>query len=143
MKDIAHAIGPHHERTFANSRAFRFLVCEYAEHIKRGFGDDEMSFCNESHVCYMMEGDTCIAAITWMYDPTRSAAWTLFSAVREDWRKHGLYTKMYQSVIGKAKQAGAIAIYSGVSVDNESMLSAYAKLGRTPMWYRTKRSLRP
>lgn len=126
--------------TVANSPAFPFVLREYSKLVDRGHADLEMAFENTYKVTYVIDGAQVLAASVWMLNPKR-AVWVLFSAVAETHRRQGLYSQLMTEVEREGKLLGAVALYSGVHVDNAAMLEASVKQGRKPVWYRTRKDL--
>jgi len=134
----------HSEDTLAHSKAFIFVMDQWVKLLKLGYGDTELAFGNQSLVTYALADDqkTVLAAIVWSYDSGRRVAGELFSSVAEEHRRTGIYTKVIAEVERRAKLRGAVALYSGVHVNNVQMLTSVEKEGRRVDWYRVKKDFR-
>lgn len=131
------------EETFAQSKPFLFVVSQWVDLLKAGHGDMEFSFGNQALVTYAHNIEQeILGAIVWNYDNTRRVANELFSVVDNAHRKKGIYTLILGEVTRRAKLKGAVAFYSGVALENDTMLSVMSKTERSPTWYRIKKSLR-
>lgn len=132
-----------HDQSFAHSPAFLFMLEEFVKLVKTGYADNELNFTNSSFVDYALDDQQQVAGgCIWTYDPLKRSAWILFSAVRENMRKKGVYKSIIVNVERIAKQKGAIVIYSSVHVDNEAMIAAAKSSGRQPNWYRAKKEFK-
>jgi RimJ/RimL family protein N-acetyltransferase len=129
------------ESTYAHSKAFAFVLDQYNDFIKSGFADNELAFGNSNMVVYVMENDKIIGASVWSYDKQKRSAWILFSAVLPSYRGKGVYKALNAEIERRAKNLGAVALYSGMHVENEPMITAAVKAGRQDNWYRTKKEL--
>jgi len=130
------------EETLAHSKAFIFILDQWVKLLKAGQGDNELPFSNSSFVCYAIDDKgVMLGASVWIYDTSRRTANVLFSAVDEQHRRKGLYTLIIQEVERRAKLKGAINLYSGVHVSNQTMIATAAKVGRKAGWYRLKKPI--
>ena len=131
-----------HEKTLANSKAFAFVIREYADLIERGYADNELVFGNGSKVSYILATDgSVVAASVWHIDETKRSAWILFSATKKQHQGQGLYTKLYNFIEDLCKKQNVVVIYSGVHVDNQKMIDVAKSVGRIPSSYRIKKML--
>jgi GNAT superfamily N-acetyltransferase len=131
-----------HEKTLANSKAFAFVIREYADLIERGHGDNELAFGNSNKVSYILAADgSVVAASVWYVDEMKRSAWILFSATKKQHQGQGLYTQLYNFIEDLCKKQNVVAIYSGVHVDNQKMIDVAKSVGRMPNSYRVKKML--
>mgnify|MGYP000391432126 CR=1 FL=1 len=129
------------EATYAHSKAFAFVLDQYNDFIKAGFADTELAFGNSNMVVYVLDLDKVVGASVWSYDKLKRSAWILFSAVLPSYRGKGVYKALNAEIERRAKNLGAIALYSGMHVDNEPMVTAAAHSGRALNWYRARKAL--
>ena len=132
------------EDTLAHSRAFVFIIDQFAKLLKAGFGDTEFTFGNNNFVTYLYDETSkeVLSASVWSFDPTRRASTVHFSATAEEHRGKGYYKQVFAEVERRVKMKGAVALFSGVHVDNGKMVELAKQTGRQANWYRTKKVLR-
>jgi len=130
------------EDTLAHSEAFFFVIKQFFEHLRDGFGDAELPFYNACNVVYAKLGEEVIGAAVWVADAQKRAAWIYFSAVDQEHRRKGVYSSLCAEVERLAKLKKCVALYSGVHVNNDAMINASVKSGRSADWYRMKKDLK-
>jgi hypothetical protein len=119
------------EKTLCYSKAFGFVMREFAELIMSDRAELELPFTNVSQVTY--GEDPCgrvIAASVHSCDVAKRAFWIQFSAVEQSHRRRGAYTELVAEIQRQARLAGAVNIYAGVSSINNEMLAVAEKMGR-------------
>ena len=127
------------EKTLCYSKAFAFVVKEFAALVGNFHVEAEIPFTNVSQVTYGQdENGTVIAASVHAYDASKRAFWIQFSAVEQAHRERGAYRELVAEICQLAKAVGAVNIYSGVSSINDDMLEVVEKLGRRPVVVRFK-----
>jgi GNAT superfamily N-acetyltransferase len=130
-----------HELSLAHSKAFVFVLEEFTKLVQAGHADFEIPFTNASQVTYTIVNGEVAGASVWTIDKAKRSAWMLFSAVAKAHQRKGIYTALSAEVERRAKNQGAVVIYSGVHIDNDAMVNAAVKAGRQANWYRTKKKL--
>src|SRR5688572_24944494 len=112
----------HTEKTLCHSRAFTFVVQQFAALLARGHAERELPFANQSPVTYGLDSaGQVIAASVHLYDPTKRVMWIQFSAVDPLHRNRGAYRELFDEVVKQARRLGAAEIYSGIAVENDEM----------------------
>jgi hypothetical protein len=119
------------EKTLCYSKAFGFVMREFADLITGERAELELPFTNISQVTYGEdENGRVIAASVHSYDVAKRAFWIQFSAVEQSHRRRGAYTELAAEMQRQARQAGAVNIYTGVSTINSEMLAVAEQMGR-------------
>lgn len=127
------------EKTLCYSKAFRFIMREFADLIVNDRAELELPFSNTSQVTYGLDQQgRVIAAAVHFYDSGKRAFWIQFSAVEKEHRRHGAYQELTADLRRLARQAGALNIYTGVSTINNEMLAVAQKMGRQAVVVRFK-----
>ncbi|USX18323.1 GNAT family N-acetyltransferase [Oxalobacteraceae bacterium OTU3REALA1] len=128
-----------HEKTLCHSKAFAFVLRQFAALVALGHAEHELPFSNQSQVTYGLDAaGAVIAASVHAYDPAKRAMWLQFSAVEAAHRRNGAYRELFAEVCKVARGAGAVNVYAGVATDNHAMLGAAKRLGREPVVVRYK-----
>lgn len=131
------------EPALAHSKAFIFVLDEYVKLLKNGFGELELFFNNTSSVTYLLDESTdeVVSAIVWGVDLQRRVGTIHFSATSESHRNNGYYKRLLTNVESSMKNRGVVVFYSGVHVDNETMLQLTESTNRKKTFYRVKKYL--
>lgn len=133
-----------HDEAFNGSKAFP-LVMEGVSYIASNIkGYDELSICGDTNaVIYALNSKRepvgCITFGAGEEDTPK--AYTLFITlgyVKEEYRREGVYNKMYNALIKYAKSTGYKVIESGVHGDNKIMLEVVKKQNREVIGFWTK-----
>ncbi|SHN17702.1 Acetyltransferase (GNAT) family protein [Duganella sacchari] len=130
------------EKTLCHSKAFAFVIREYAALLALGHVEPELPFANQSQVCYGLDGaQQVIAAVVYSYDPNKRAMWLQFSAVEAAHRQRGAYRELFHEVSQAARKAGAVNLYAGIATDNHAMHAIAGRLERQPVMVRYRYTL--
>jgi len=116
-------------RKLAFSPAFVFVMEAYVELLRAKQTVHKMYFSNNSHVVYMIHDDKIIGATVYMVSDDREGN-ILFSHVLSEYRRQGVYKKMYEEAERRLIEQGARVIISFTWHDNEAMLETYKATGR-------------
>lgn len=130
------------EKTLCHSKAFAFVIREYAALLSLGHVELELPFANQSQVSYGIDAQgRVIAASVYSYDPLKRSMWIQFSAVDVAHRRRGAYRELFQEVSQQARRAGAVNLYAGIATANRDMLEIAGRLERQPVMVRYKFAL--
>jgi len=130
------------EKTLCHSKAFAFVLREFADLVARGHTELELPFTNQSQVSYGSDEEgNIIAASVHAYDPAKRVCWIQFSAVDAAHRRRGAYRALFAHVAQLARRAGAVKIYSGIATANEEMHQVASQLARRAVTVRYKYDL--
>ncbi len=118
-----------HVQKLEGTPYYPFAMKGWIDIVEAGHGDPyRASFYDDSPAVIMLDGDRPVSIIVW-YESRGSChiahAWTV-----PEYRRHGLNTKLYESLRELAKEKGRRRIGGGIVTTNVAMIEAARKQGR-------------
>lgn len=118
-----------HSDVLLGTDAMFEIPAAWLEMVHAGIIDKFTMPVAECHSIFQAYHDTTLAGFM-TYQPCRQDLWICMSYVRPNYRRCGVYTKLFHAAVDKARELKLQRIASGTHLTNEVMLKAYEKTGR-------------
>lgn len=103
----------------------------WVENVEHGLSSGELNshYSYKAFVAYV--DGAPVGVVTWEKLGSSNRLWINQSYVKPEFRRRGVYTKMWEYVVEKAKELKVFEIASGTHPNNAEMRAVAKKLGRT------------
>ena len=120
-----------HIDQIGGSEAHFPAIKAWVEIIDSGYGDGTaLSISWDDKAAVLKDGPDVVALIAWRELKWTKTAWICVGWTRSDYRRSGLYRRLYGAVREAAKAAGLKYLDGGVSPNNKEILASAAAMGR-------------
>jgi GNAT superfamily N-acetyltransferase len=110
--------------------AIQLIVEAQADLLRTGKSEPLLSALWDNQVVAAFEGDYCIGVITWNYSAWVKTASINIGYVDKNYRRKGIYRMLWDELVIKAREKGAVNITGSTHLDNAAMRAAAKALGR-------------
>jgi GNAT superfamily N-acetyltransferase len=112
------------------SEIYTFFLRQMADLIDAGHSNPTTTWEDDHGAVYATEEDgTILGHIVYFHNPEKKMLWITLSAVREDARGRGIYTKLHRYLEHIGRTLGCTSIQSTVHVNNGVRIASGMKFG--------------
>lgn len=113
------------------TEAIPFLVHAWGKLIERDLCEPGDIFLDhENGAVLAFVGGVAVGAISYSYAEWNRKMWIQIGFVKPPWRRMGIYTALWQRLLGVAADIGCQSIVSATNIGNAPMRATSAKFGR-------------
>lgn len=117
--------------SISGTEAIPLIAEGWAEIEREGFGDRSLCFDWNAHAFYAVVDGQVVGVLVWKTtEYPRNQLWVSLGYVLPAFRKQGIYTRLWESLVCEAKSRGIRSISSATSVNNAVLQKVAAKQGR-------------
>lgn len=111
---------------------YLFALKGWIEIVEAGHADGgKASFYDNNPAIVMLDGDRPVSILVWT--DSNGLCHICHGWTDPEYRRLGLYTRLYSALKEKAKEKGFKKISGGIAPSNHKMLEAAARQGRSPV----------
>jgi hypothetical protein len=138
MIEIKHYDGPNHTRAVP-------LIAAAAHELECSGWSSGNLIGSWDHQVILAISDSveAVGVLTWDHQKWSRTIWVTLGYVVPHFRKSGVYRRMWDELILKARELGVPEIQGGTHVGNKPMLDCATRLGRVPLFITTSFKVPP
>lgn len=119
----------------SNTPANLFIMKAYVDLVENKFADNVYGANWDDKVIAAFIKNQCVGVLNWEKVKWNRTIVIKIGYVDKDFRRKGIYTKLWNELISKARDEKIYIIEGGTYVDNKIMQSTMIKLRREPYAY--------